>query len=615
MLLAALGGDTKDQMPLLDVLSVPALQCDALWALGFSGRVQAADACLALMRKKDSLVARLAGEAFCSITGLEMKERYVSMEPPEVEEPVPLEEEDLDAELLPASEDALPLPEPDAVQQWWSRARGSFELKGRYLRGRAFSWNSLLQELEHGPMRRRPAHALEFAIRSQGEHRVSLRALAKHQLHELACAHRQEELACPSFEHLPMRRWGFAPAGAPGVHAANGESSPRAKRSISLGPQALAVRALGMVSPLGDDVVTSCAASRAGISRIGALDTIQVWDAIGEQMQPASGCSIPGLTEGFTGFGRLVRLGAAGLKDLLGRIQIPDWSRTGLFIALPSGHYLQAHEESLRREAEAEGEMPEELPGEFAGRLRRNCEQRLLSVLAQQVAPPLSQSHLRLFWQGRAGFIMALQAANEALERGRLDRCIVGGIDSLVDRPLLEALKHLNRLKAPSQPVGIVPGECAAFVLVDKSRALTTGDGMALCAINGLSFFGEEDGRGSVQAPEAGRALGQTLAATLDEASSEVTLLSGSINGEERNAYMWGHALLWLRARGLLDDPPEWHPALSFGEIGAATGPAAVCLAAHALGWGDAPRGNCLVWMVDESGARGSFLLQPLGSQ
>jgi uncharacterized protein (TIGR02270 family) len=176
LVLLALGGDEQEVEWLLGLLREPALRSDVLWALGFSGRIAAAEACLEWMG--EASVAALAGEAFSAITGLRLEGSYrqVSAEGEEVEEPIPLEEEELDAELMLEPESVLPLPEPDAVAAWWKTARKDFDRGARYLRGRAFDADALLQALQCEPMRRRPVHARELAIRSRGEYWLQPRA-------------------------------------------------------------------------------------------------------------------------------------------------------------------------------------------------------------------------------------------------------------------------------------------------------------------------------------------------------------------------------------------------------------------------------------------------------
>ncbi|AKI98839.1 Hypothetical protein AA314_00466 [Archangium gephyra] len=132
-------------------------------------------------------LAPLAGEAFSAITGLTLQDAYVLEKREEsAQEPLPLEEEDLDADLTPRPEEALPIPHPEAVGAWWRENRGNFTPGQRYLRGRSFSMETLLGELRQGPMRRRHAHALELALRSQGACRLQTRAFTRRQGTELA---------------------------------------------------------------------------------------------------------------------------------------------------------------------------------------------------------------------------------------------------------------------------------------------------------------------------------------------------------------------------------------------------------------------------------------------
>ncbi|HSP80432.1 MAG TPA: TIGR02270 family protein [Myxococcaceae bacterium] len=182
-LLVAMGADERELGRLLALLDAPKLREEVLWALGFSGQLAAADTCVALM--EDEASAALAAEAFCAITGLRLDEGLAveRTEPPE--EPVPLEEEDLDATLEPSVEEALPLPDAPAVARWWREARPRFEVRQRYLRGRILETDVLLKSLEREPMRRRHVLALEVMIRSRGAVQLPTRFFARQQLEAL----------------------------------------------------------------------------------------------------------------------------------------------------------------------------------------------------------------------------------------------------------------------------------------------------------------------------------------------------------------------------------------------------------------------------------------------
>jgi uncharacterized protein (TIGR02270 family) len=178
--LLALSGEERDLEKVQELLPEESLRPHVLWALGFSGRLTGADFCFELMRNKP--VAALAAEAFSAITGLRIEGPYAAeREASEKEEPVPLAEEDLDADLGPKPEEALPLPQVEAIAQWWQEARPRMEARRRYLEGQPFSSQVLIDALTRGSLRRRHVLALELALRSRGTYQVPTRAFVERQ--------------------------------------------------------------------------------------------------------------------------------------------------------------------------------------------------------------------------------------------------------------------------------------------------------------------------------------------------------------------------------------------------------------------------------------------------
>ncbi|NVJ06579.1 TIGR02270 family protein [Myxococcus sp. AM001] len=172
-LMLALGGEDEDISRLVKLLaSAPALRPDTLWALGFSGRRIAAEACLPWL--EDPLLGGLAAEAFCAITGLVLKDG-LRREREEEDDPLPPLDEDLRTPVTPGPEDALPLARASEVERWWSEARKHLRPDSRVLDGRPFTAASLVEALETLPMRRRPPLALELAIRTGGQYAVEPR--------------------------------------------------------------------------------------------------------------------------------------------------------------------------------------------------------------------------------------------------------------------------------------------------------------------------------------------------------------------------------------------------------------------------------------------------------
>ncbi len=184
LLVVAMGAEERDVEWMVGLLRDEKLRPDVLWALGFSGQPRAAEACLEWMG--DGKVAALAGEAFSAITGLKVEKAYQWLPPREPESLVPLEQEDLNANLVPGPEESLPVPLREAVEGWWRQARKDFERGARYLRGRKLGAGELLEALRTEPMRRRSALALEVAIRGKGASPLQTRALTNRQRDELS---------------------------------------------------------------------------------------------------------------------------------------------------------------------------------------------------------------------------------------------------------------------------------------------------------------------------------------------------------------------------------------------------------------------------------------------
>jgi uncharacterized protein (TIGR02270 family) len=175
MLFLGLLGDKRDLPVRFDALRSPEQRKAALYALGFSGRVDAIDACLPHLGDADPRVAKLAVEAVAATTGLPLYDPPFVAPPPEDEGDLPPLEEDLAIDLTPRPIDELPLPNADEIGKWWSARRGQLAAGQRYLRGLLLSPAAVEIAFAEGPLRRVGPVASEIAVRSGG--RVQLPAL------------------------------------------------------------------------------------------------------------------------------------------------------------------------------------------------------------------------------------------------------------------------------------------------------------------------------------------------------------------------------------------------------------------------------------------------------
>lgn len=185
--LLAASGAARAHAQLIRLLDCESLQRDAAFALGCAGSVEAAEACLSLMHAGRAV--RVAGEAFCFVTGLSLAAASLIAPEPASEEAVSAEDdEDLDAELLPSLDDLLPLPDVAGVAAWWQQHKKGLVVGARYVRGRLCDVRALHDALVTAPMRRRHELARELALRSTGAHYVATRAMTRDQTRQLAHA-------------------------------------------------------------------------------------------------------------------------------------------------------------------------------------------------------------------------------------------------------------------------------------------------------------------------------------------------------------------------------------------------------------------------------------------
>ncbi|WP_146157427.1 hypothetical protein [Enhygromyxa salina] len=185
----ALLGDAAAHERLVTLVDQPKHRGDALWALGFCGRISAIERCLPLL--DDPVHGPLAAEVVCAIAGLPVDDdgfwRDHVGPPGDAESALPpLEHDDLDAELVPSPEEALPTPEPGAITNWWRARADTLDPALRYLGGRPLNHEVMIDGLWHAPLRRRHNLALELVFRTAGGCTIDTRALAATQRRQLA---------------------------------------------------------------------------------------------------------------------------------------------------------------------------------------------------------------------------------------------------------------------------------------------------------------------------------------------------------------------------------------------------------------------------------------------
>ena len=195
---------------------------------------------------------------------------------------------------------------------------------------------------------------------------------------------------------------------------------------------------------------------------------------------------------------------------------------------------------------------------------------------------------------------LLVQAANW-LQSGDLDRCIVGGIDSFCEPQQLIACDTLGILKTDDQPAGFIPGEAACFLVLEKNPQISSAPATCIAGIE----MGHEDSNLFSDRPPLGRALAGVVTRLVQGIDSKVDFLVGDLNGLERRASDFGHAL--VRLPESLRSLPVLLPAISFGETGAAVGFLASGTVCHHF-WRNRKLGDrAIVWLASNSGLRSAI--------
>ena len=348
----------------------------------------------------------------------------------------------------------------------------------------------------------------------------------------------------------------------------------------------IVISGVGLRSSVGNHAAQSAASVRAGINRFAG------WQQFGVEAEPEGGVVAaflrPPLPDspwiekalGLLQMPLLEALAGAELFDLRafapGRVRaylgVPYPDRGGLPLA-----EFQQFAEGLGEDAFSDAEVP-----------------------------------LELLALDQVGSLAAVARASEALQGGKADVCIVGGLDSLLDSDVLQQLVEDGRLKLSSNSEGLIPGEAAAFVVLETARSAKRRGVSCLARVDAVAL--EQELPWTPEAPVKGQALSRALRTVLAAVSGQVGTVVTDLNGERWRFLEW--ALMETRCLGAL--PRGWrhlHPADCLGDVGAAHGAVALVLAVRAFARGYAQPGSALIAASSTRGERGALTLSPPGAR
>jgi uncharacterized protein (TIGR02270 family) len=174
----AMFGSAAEHQLILTAVDHPELNKRATRALGAIGTRDAIDRCIGVMRNE--ALTRLAGEAYCAITGVDLERDNLALPEPDAPSPS-FEDDDLNANLVPSDDATRPLPNVAAIENHWASIQSQYAPGARYVRGRPRTTQTLIELVETGPMLRRPEWIFEAAVRTQGQFDIEPNAFAQRQ--------------------------------------------------------------------------------------------------------------------------------------------------------------------------------------------------------------------------------------------------------------------------------------------------------------------------------------------------------------------------------------------------------------------------------------------------
>lgn len=350
---------------------------------------------------------------------------------------------------------------------------------------------------------------------------------------------------------------------------------------------------IGMVTPLGINTAMTAAAVRAGVSAYAETEYT------GQHGLPVTMAAVPAavfdeveadIDEGDcydTCHDRILKMAIIAIREACSRQSTKQ--PVPLLLAKPEAS-------TDAGKMDSEGLVP------------------LLPTLEQNCKPWISAQQCRMFYSGRAAGLEAIGFAFRYLYDQPNDFVLIGGSDSYRDYARLNSLSDANRLKVASCLDGFVPGEASGFLLLTRRPELALSRNGHIVALHPPGIA-EEAGHFYSKDPYRGDGLDQAFKKALgqDPPPNAIHSIYSSMNGEYHWAKEYGVA--FTRNRDAFKDPVGIeHPADCYGDLGAATSPVLIALAAEHL-FRDAKARSHLVYSSSDRGKRGAIVMEKVAIQ
>lgn len=330
----------------------------------------------------------------------------------------------------------------------------------------------------------------------------------------------------------------------------------------------IAIIAAGMVTGVGLDAPSSCAAIRCAIDN---FSETRFMDKGGEWIV---GSQVP-LEQPWRGLPKLVHMVVPAIRECLAQTGSVGPEKIPLLLCV------------------AETERPGRLEG---------LDDELFSQVQAELGVRF-HPHSAVIPRGRVAGGLAMLQARQLIHDEHFPFCIITGVDSLLVSSTLAAYEAKNRLLTSQNSNGFIPGEAGAAVLVGPHARADL-----LCLGIGT---GEEIATIDSEEPLRADGMVKAIKAALADAGRTMADVDYRITDSNGEQYWFKEAALAvtriLRVRK--EEFEIWHPADCIGEVGAAIGPCALAVAQTASRKAYAPGAHPLCHFSGENSERLSLVL------
>ncbi len=337
----------------------------------------------------------------------------------------------------------------------------------------------------------------------------------------------------------------------------------------------LAILGTGLVTSVGQTAAACACAFRAKVSNpaeTAFMDARGAW-IMAHQVDLAVPCS---------GLIKLAKMASLAIEDALQGLARAQWSCLPMLLCVAdSGR-----------------------PGRLAG-----LEDALMVQIQQELNVSFAKGSA-VVPHGRVSVAVALAQARVLLEASSVHGVLIVGADSLLSWPTLRHYERADRLLTEANSNGFMPGEGAGSLWVGKV------DGRSRQVVCTGIGFGLESAHIDSDEPLRADGLCQAIKACMEDAGRPLNDMDFRITDVSGEHYYFKEAALALTRllRQGKDEFDFWHPAECTGEIGAASGVAAIVAAREACLKGYAPGHHILSHWANDAGQRAAITLELRGA-